>query len=340
MLSTDEVGAAGENMATLPTREDVLDAAARIKGHVAKTPVLKSSRLDELVGANIIIKAECLQETGSFKLRGAFNRLLQLTPATRANGIVAFSSGNHAQGIARAAKALGIQATIVMPQQAPRNKIERVIADGAELRLYDPVSEDREIIARRLADERNAVLVPSYDDPYIIAGQGTCGVEFAEQLDTAGDRLEHLICCTGGGGLMSGLILAMQRPGLAFWTAEPAGHDDWAQSLQQNGRVENAPGTRSICDAILTPSPGVLPWQIASGHLAGGLVVEDDHIRSAMRVAFDMLKLVVEPGGAAALAAALFALPEAAKGTTIGVVVSGGNVDANLFAETLRANHS
>ena len=328
------------DMTTRLTRRDVIEAAARIRGHVATTPILKSSRLDELVGANVIIKAECLQETGSFKLRGAFNRLLQLDQTGRDNGIVAFSSGNHAQGIARAAKKLGIQATIVMPEQAPKNKIDRVIADGAALRLYDPASEDRELVASRLAGDQNAVLVPSYDDAYIIAGQGTCGVEFAAQLEASGDRLQHLICCTGGGGLMSGLVLAMQRPDLAFWTAEPAGHDDWARSLQQGVRVENEPGTRSICDAILTPSPGALPWQICGGHLAGGLVVGDNHIRSAMRVAFDILKLVVEPGGAAALAAALFALPQEAKGKTIGLIVSGGNVDANLFAEMLAASQT
>ncbi len=321
----------------IPTHADVVDAAARVRGQVQCTPVLRNDALDALAGAKLWIKAECLQETGSFKLRGASNRLLQIPKDQRAAGVVAFSSGNHAQGVSRAAKRLGMSALIVMPSDAPDVKIAGVRADGAEIRLYDRDTESREDIAAGIAAERGAVLVPSFDDPMIIAGQGTVGLEFAEQVGAAGGKLDHLICCTGGGGLISGIALALEGVSAVtrIWTAEPEGHDDWARSLAAGEVLGNPPGTRSICDAILTPAPGALTWAVGSRLLSGGCVVSDDQVREAMRLAHMHLDLVVEPGGAAALAAVLFALPGEARGTSVGVVLTGGNVDPDVFAAIL-----
>lgn len=319
----------------LPSRADVQAAAARLRGQVRHTPLLSARQIDDMAGAHLLCKAECLQETGSFKLRGALNRLLQLDAAQRSAGIVAFSSGNHAQGVARAARYLGLHATLVMPANAPEAKRAGVVMDGAELVSYDPATESREAIAAALADQRGAVLVPSFDDPDIIAGQGTVGLEIRTLLESRGEGLDHLICCAGGGGLISGISLALDGTGTQIWTAEPAGHDDWARSLQAGRQVRNPPGTRSICDAILTPSPGDLPWAVARSRLAGGLVVTDAQAQYAMQVAFRWLKVVLEPGGAVALAAALFALPEAARGRRVGVILSGGNVDSGVFAPAL-----
>lgn len=322
----------------LPSKSDVAAAHKRIRGHVETTPVLRSDVLDEIAGAKLFIKAECLQQTGSFKLRGATNRLLRIPKSKRDNGVVAFSSGNHAQGIARAAKRLGMPAVIVMPSDAPRVKVEGVEADGAEIRLYDRDIENREEIAAEIARSRGAVLVPSFDDPDIIAGQGTCGLEFAAQVKALGAKLDHLICCTGGGGLISGICLALSSasPDTKVWTAEPEGHEDWQRSLAAKSIQTNAPGTRSICDAILTPKPGDLTWAVGSQYLKGGCVVTDQHAFEAMRLAYRHLHVVVEPGGAVALASALFRLPEAAKGQTVGVVLTGGNVDTKLFADVLQ----
>ncbi|MEM7637524.1 MAG: threonine/serine dehydratase [Pseudomonadota bacterium] len=321
----------------LPTRSDVAAAARRIKGHVETTPIFRSAALDEIAGAKLLIKAECLQQTGSFKLRGATNRLLQIPKKQRAAGVVAFSSGNHAQGVARAAKRLGMPALIVMPTDAPSVKTDGVKSDGADVYLYDRNTENREEIAAEIARKRGAVLVPSFDDPMIIAGQGTVGMEFAAQAKALDTKLDHLICCTGGGGLISGICLGLSgsSPETCVWTAEPEGHDDWKLSLESGEIQTNAPGTRSICDAILTPEPGALTWAVGQQYLAGGCVVSDEHAFETMRLAFRQLRLVVEPGGAVALAAALFRLPEAAKGKTVGVVLTGGNVDSRLFAKVL-----
>lgn len=320
-----------------PTRADVNSAAKRIAGHVSVTPVFRSKALDDIAGANLLIKAECLQQTGSFKLRGASNRLLQIPKKQHAGGVVAFSSGNHAQGVARAARRLDMRALIVMPTDAPSVKVDGVKSDGADVFLYDRHTESREDIASDLARKRKAVLVPSFDDPMIIAGQGTVGLEFANQAKTMGETLDHLICCAGGGGLISGICLGMSGPSpeTKIWTAEPEGHDDWKRSLETKSVQANAPGRRSICDAILTPKPGELTWPIGSQYLTGGCVVSDAHALEAMRLAFRQLRIVVEPGGAVALAAALFRLPEAAKGKTVGVVLTGGNVDSKLFAQVL-----
>ncbi|MEZ6000788.1 threonine/serine dehydratase [Hyphomonas sp.] len=322
---------------SLPTHSDVIAAAQRLKGLVRNTPVLRHDALDALAGARVFVKAECLQETGSFKIRGATNRLLQIPDAQREAGVVAFSSGNHAQGVARAARLLGMPALIVMPADAPAVKVEGVKADGGEVRLYDRNTESREEIAEQIAAERGAIVVPSFDDPHIISGQGTAGLEFAAQMEDACETLDHLITPAGGGGLASGIALALEgvSPDTRVWVAEPEGHDDWTRSLK-SGRVEkNAPGTRSICDAILTQAPGDMTFAIGHRLFAGGLVISDERAKGAMRAAFRYLRIVAEPGGAAALAAALACLPDEMKGSTVGVVISGGNVDAAEYAKIL-----
>ena len=318
----------------LPDFEDVRAAAARLAGHARRTPLLSDTPLDERTGGRILLKLETLQHTGSFKFRGAYNRLSQLDAARRSAGVVAFSSGNHAQGVAAAARLLGIRATIVMPSDAPRVKMRNTLALGAEVVAYDRLHESREAIATRLADERGAVLVPSFDDPDIIAGQGTVGLELAEQAAEAGLAFDDAIVCASGGGLVAGTALAIRAlaPGARVWTAEPEGHDDHRRSLASGRRESNAPGTRSFCDALLAPEPGVLTFEINRRLLAGGLAVSDDEVRAAIAYAARTLKLVVEPGGAVALAAVLAGRIDT-RGRTIAVVLSGGNIDDALLAE-------
>ncbi len=256
----------------------------------------------------------------------------------RPGGVVACSSGNHAQGIARAARHFGLPALIVMPSDAPKVKCEGVPGDGAQIHFYDRESESREEIAEALATERAAVLVPSYDDLHIIAGQGTVGLELQRQAGQRQLQLDHVLCCAGGGGLITGTALAFddnpQRP--AFWSVEPAGHDDWARSIAAGEILANQPGTHSFCDAILTPQPGRMPFALAKGRLAGGLVVSDSEVKAAMRFAFRHLKLVVEPGGAVALAAALRGLREDMRGGKVAIILSGGNVDPDIFVSALQ----
>jgi threonine dehydratase len=324
------------NAGRLPAFEDVQAAAARLAGHARRTPLLHGTPLDERTGGRILLKLETLQHTGSFKFRGAYNRLSQLDGGQRAAGVVAFSSGNHAQGIAAAARLLGIPATIVMPADAPRVKMRNTLALGAEIVEYDRLSESREAIAARLAGERGAVLVPSFDDPDIIAGQGTVGLEIAEQAAEAGLAIDEVIVCTSGGGLVAGTALAIHAlsPATRVWSAEPEGHDDHRRSLASGRRESNAPGTRSICDALLAPEPGALTFEINRRLLAGGIAVTDDEVRAAIGCAARTLKLVVEPGGAVALAAVLARRFEA-RGRTVAVVLSGGNIDDALLAEIL-----
>jgi len=322
--------------ARLPGFDDVRAAAARLAGHARRTPLLSATPLDELTGGRILLKLETLQHTGSFKFRGAYNRLAQIDAAQRAAGVVAFSSGNHAQGVAAAARLLGIHATIVMPGDAPRVKMRNTLALGAEVIEYDRLRESREAIAARLAAERGAVLVPSFDDPDIIAGQGTVGLEIAEQAVEIGAKLDDVVVCTSGGGLVAGTALAIRAlsPGTRIWSAEPEGHDDHRRSLVAGRRESNAPGTRSFCDALLAPEPGLLTFEINRRLLAGGLVASDAEVRAAIACAARTLKLVVEPGGAVALAAIMAGrLPT--RGRTVGVVLSGGNVDDALLAEIL-----
>ena len=320
----------------LPDFDDVRAAAARLAGHARRTPLLGATPLDELTGGRILLKLETLQHMGSFKFRGAYNRLAQLDAAQRRAGVVAFSSGNHAQGVACAARLLGVPATIVMPADAPRVKMRNTLALGAEVVTYDRLRESREQIAAGLANERGAVLVPSFDDPDIIAGQGTVGLEIAEQAAELGLALDDVIVCTSGGGLVAGTALAIRAlsPATRVWTAEPEGHDDHRRSLASGRRESNAPGTRSICDALLAPEPGVLTFEINRRLLAGGVAVGDAEVKAAIAYAARTLKLVVEPGGAVALASVLAGRIESA-GRTIAVVLSGGNIDDELLREVL-----
>jgi len=320
----------------LPGFAEVRAAAARIAGHARRTPLLVGTPLDAITGGRILLKLETLQHTGSFKFRGAYNRLAQLDAAQRAAGVVAFSSGNHAQGVAAAARLLGVPATIVMPADAPRVKMQNTLALGAEVVTYDRLRESREEIAARLATERGAVLVPSFDDPDIIAGQGTVGLEIADQAADLGLRIDDVVVCTSGGGLVAGIALAFQSlsPGTRIWSAEPEGHDDHRRSLASGRRETNAPGTRSICDALLAPSPGELTFEINRRLLAGGLAASDPEVRSAIAFAARTLKLVVEPGGAVALASVLAGRLDAS-GRSIAVVLSGGNIDDELLRDVL-----
>jgi threonine dehydratase len=328
------MGASGATR--LPDFDDVRAAAARLAGHAQRTPLLAGTPLDERTGGRILLKLETLQHTGSFKFRGAYNRLSQLDAAQRKVGVVAFSSGNHAQGVAYAARLLGVPATIVMPTDAPRVKLQNTLALGAQVITYDRLRESREEIAARLARERGAVLVPSFDDPDIIAGQGTVGLEIAEQAAALGVTLDDVIVCTSGGGLVAGTALAVRAlsPATRVWTAEPAGHDDHRRSLAAGRREANEPGTRSICDALLAPEPGVLTFEINRRLLAGGLAVSDAEVRDAIAFGARTLKLVIEPGGAVALASVLAGSIELS-GRTVAVVVSGGNIDDALLGEVL-----
>ena len=319
-----------------PTFADVEDAAERIAGLAVETPLLRSDALDAATGARVWVKAECLQRTGSFKFRGAANRITRLSPGERTAGVVAYSSGNHAQAVAAVAKVVGCPAAIVMPADTPAMKVEATRSHGAEVVLYDRYTESREEIGSALAAARGAVLVPPFEDRFIIAGQGTAGREAALALAQRGEAADVAYVCCSGGGLTAGTVLSLEAlsPATAVWSAEPAGFDDTARSLAVGERVANAPEARSICDALQTPSPGALTWSINGPRLAGGAVVTDDEALAAMAFAFRHLKLVLEPGGAVALAAALQRRPEA-QGRTVLVTASGGNVDPHTFARAL-----
>ena len=324
---------AGGEAAPVPVRfEDLLEARRRLEGVVRRTPLLSSPLLDRRLGGRLLVKAECLQETGSFKLRGAYNAIA----ARRPRAVVAYSSGNHAQGVARAAALHGIPATIVMPGDAPELKRRRTEAFGAEVVVYDRMRERREAIGARIAREQSASLVPPYDDPLVIAGQGTVGLEIAEELLGRGMTPDLLLCPCGGGGLIAGVATAMRRifPDCAPYCVEPEGFDDHRRSLEAGRRIENPGGAASICDALLAPAPGAITFAINRRLLAGGLAVSDVEVAEAMRVAFAEFKLVLEPGGAVALAA-LLAGRVVLEGRTAVVVLSGGNVDPALFARIL-----
>ncbi|MEO0911938.1 MAG: threonine/serine dehydratase [Pseudomonadota bacterium] len=310
-------------------------AERRLVGVVRETPLLTSPFLDEIAGRRLHVKAECLQHTGSFKFRGAWSALSALAPEMRARGVLAFSSGNHAQGVALAARRHGCPSVVVMPKDAPRIKIENTRALGAEVVLYDRAGgESREEVGAALSAERGLTLVRPYDDPEVIAGQASVGLEIAAQY--AGDTAEVLVCC-GGGGLSSGIALALaaRAPGLRLRTVEPAGFDDMARSLRSGVREGNAPAT-SICDAILTERPGELTFPILQSLAGPGMVVSDAECLRAVALAAERLQIVLEPGGAAALAAALFHGEEIA-GEDVIVVATGGNVDAAMFTRALAA---
>ncbi|NUB46083.1 threonine/serine dehydratase [Fertoebacter nigrum] len=311
-------------------------AAQRLAGRARRTPLLASPFLDEIAGRRVLVKAECLQHTGSFKFRGAWSAVSALDADMRARGVIAFSSGNHAQGVALAAAQHGTSAVIVMPADAPALKIANTRALGAEVVLYDRARENRDAIGAALAAERGLTLIRPYDDPQVIAGQGTMGLEIAEQAAEAGVTKADVIVCCGGGGLTSGTALALEAraPGLRVRTAEPAGFDDAARSVAAGSIQRNAALSGSICDAIVTPEPGQLTFPILRRLCGPGLSVTDDEALAAMALAFLRLKLVLEPGGAVALAAALFRRDQIA-GDAVIVTASGGNVGAEVFGQAL-----
>lgn len=310
---------------------DVRAAADRLRGVVHRTPVVTSRTLDEQTGSTAFLKCENLQRMGAFKLRGAYNRIVQLDAAERRGGVVAFSSGNHAQGVALSAKLLGVRATIVMPSDAPAAKVAATRAYGADIVTYDRATMNRADIAESLARERGAVVVPPYDDTRIIAGAGTVALELLEDCG----ELDVLLVCLGGGGLLAGCALAATAlaPGIAVYGVEPAAGDDWVQSWQK-GEIVSIPLPETIADGQRTQAPGALTWPIARSLCAGVVTVTDDEIRTAMRFAFERLKLVMEPSGASALAALLHGKVDV-RGKRVGVTISGGNVDPRIFAEAI-----
>lgn len=317
---------------------DIEAAAARIKGVAVETPMIESPALNERLGRRVLLKLETLQRVGAFKFRGAYNRLVQLTPEERGRGVVAFSSGNHAQGVALAAKLLGIPAVIVMPADAPRVKAEATAGYGAEVKFYDRLTESREKIAAAIAEERGSVVVPAFDDPHIIAGQGTAGLEMVRQAEARGAALDMVISPCSGGGLLAGVATAVKAlsPATRLIGVEPQGYDDTRTSLKAGQRTPLTPTHRTLCDALETPCPGELTFPILQATVSDVAVVSDADVAEAVRYAASVLKLVVEPGGSAGLAALLADKPEVAGGGTVGVVLSGGNIDPEQFARILR----
>jgi threonine dehydratase len=320
----------------LPTAADIDAAAKRLAGIAVRTPLINAAVLDDLLGAKVFLKAETLQRTGSFKFRGAYNKISSIPQEKRAAGVVAYSSGNHAQGVAAAAKLLGMRATIVMPSDAPRAKRLRTEALGAEVIGYDRNTQDRAAIAMKLVNERGATLVPPYDDPLIIAGQGTIGLEIVEQLAERGLTPEIVVVGASGGGLAAGISLGVKsRVATAkFYTAEPDGFDDTARSFVSGKREANARMSGTICDALMTATPGELTFPITSKLIGQGISATDAEVGRAVRYAFEELKLVVEPGGAIGLAALLAGKVDI-KGKVVVGVLSGGNVDTELFAKLI-----
>ncbi|ASP20744.1 hydroxyectoine utilization dehydratase EutB [Antarctobacter heliothermus] len=311
-------------------------AATRASGITRRTPLLSAQALDAIAGRRVLVKPECLQHTGSFKFRGAWSALTALPEDQRAKGVIAFSSGNHAQGVALAAQKLGVPAVILMPSDAPAAKIDGTRSYGAEVVLYDRGRESREKIGAEIAAARDLTLVRPYDDPQVIAGQGTCGLEIAEQATETGVTEADVLICCGGGGLTAGIALALEAraPGLRPRPAEPAGFDDTARSLLSGQRETNAKEAGGLCDAILTPSPGEITFPINARLCGPGIVVTDDEVLQAMALAARHLKVIAEPGGAAALAAALFHGTEIA-GDTVICTISGGNLDPDLLIRAL-----
>lgn len=312
-------------------------AAIRLLGKARRTPLLHSPFLDEIAGRRLYIKAECLQHTGSFKYRGAYAAISAMPDEVREKGIIAYSSGNHAQGVALAAQQHNAPAVIVMPSDAPEIKLANTRSYGAEVILYDRASESREEIAEALATERGLRLIKPYDEPQVIAGQGTAGLEIAQQSrDLEVEKAEVLVCC-GGGGLTSGVALALSKhaPEMTVRPVEPQGFDDTARSLEAGTRVTNERETDSIFDAIMTPTPGEITFPLLQKYCKGGLVVSENEALRAMALAFERLKIVIEPGGAVALAAALFDRDSIASDSVI-VVASGGNVQADIFTRALQ----
>ncbi len=325
-------------MTALPTYADVLAAAERLRGRVVHTPMLRHPLIDEIAGATVLIKPEPLQRTGSFKLRGATNAVLQLDPAQRAAGVVTHSSGNHGQAIACASAAEGVKALIAMPSNAPAIKVESTRRWGAEITFFDRATTDREVLAKQLAAERGAVVLPPFDHPHVIAGQGTLALELIADAKAQGLTLDLFASAAGGGGLIAGCNLAVEgaSPGTDVWAAEPEGWDDTARSLAAGERLVNDGKGPGLCDSLLSMAPGELTFAINQPRLKGVAVVTQEEVFRAMRLVFETLKVVVEPGGSVALAA-LLAGKIPAKGRTVGIVLSGGNVDPAVFGRALAA---
>lgn len=322
---------------TAPTFADIESAARQIAGLAVRTPLIRSDALDEATGGRLFVKAEPLQRTGSFKFRGASNRISRLSDAEKARGVVAYSSGNHAQAVAKAAQLMGVHATIVMPADAPKLKVENTRGYGAEVVLYDRHTESREEIAERvLAEHPGATLVPPFEDRFIIAGQGTAALEAIQDLKAQGLEANIALCPTSGGGLMAGTALAFEAltPAARCYAVEPSEFDDYGRSLASGRRETNARTAGGLCDALLTPTPGELTFSLNQPRLAGALKVTDEEVLRAMAFAFRWLKIVIEPGGCVALAAALAGKLDL-KGQTAVVIASGGNVDAEVFERAL-----
>lgn len=325
-----------DDMQELPKFSDIELAAKRIKGEAVLTPLLENVKLNALVGGRVFIKAECLQRTGSFKFRGAWNCISKLDPALNQGGVVAYSTGNHAQGVAAAAQLRGLPALIVMPVDTPEIKTANTKSYGAEIVTYDRATEDRVEIANRHVEKRGAVLVPPFEHADIIAGQGTCGLEIVNEVLARNVVLDDMLVNCSGGGLTAGVALAFSEksPKTKVHSVEPEGFDDYARSLRSGVRERNASAAGSICDALLTSQPGEMTFAINKTRLAEGYVVSEAEVRRAMRFAFETLKLVVEPGGVVGLAAVLSGKINA-KGKTIAIILSGGNVDTRLFTKIL-----
>ncbi len=317
---------------------DVISAADRLIGKAVVTPLLESPTLNERVRGRVLIKPEIFQLVGAFKFRGAYNRLSRLSEAERARGVVAFSSGNHAQGVALAASMLGMPSLIVMPSDAPQVKVDATRAYGAEIRFYDRQRESREAIAAQIAAERGAIVVPAFDDPYVIAGQGTVGLEIAQQMRTLGADLELCVGPVGGGGLMSGVSVSLRsrHPDIEIYGVEPEAYDDTRRSIEAGQRVGAPPAPRSLCDSLESPMPGEITFPILQENLTGVVTVSDAEVADAMRFAFSTLKLVVEPGGSVGLAALLNGKVPL-NGRTAVLILSGGNVDPGLFAKVINS---
>ena len=316
---------------------EMIEAAReRLEGHARRTPLLSSPFIDEIAGRRVWLKPEALQHTGSFKFRGGWSAVSSLSDNALKAGVIAFSSGNHAQGVALAAREHGVGAVIIMPADAPQMKIDNTAALGAEVVLYDRDTEDRDEIGDRLSAERGLTLIKPFDEPQVIAGQGTCGLEIAEQAAEVGVNSADVLVCCGGGGLTSGIALALEAkaPGLRARPVEPEGFDDVTRSLEAGHIERNATTSGSLCDAIITPQPGDLTFPIMQRLCGPGIVVPEEDCLRAMAVAFSRLKLVLEPGGAVALAAALYQTDQI-EGDDVIAVASGGNVDPDVFRMAL-----
>jgi threonine dehydratase len=322
----------------LPTAADIEAAARRLDGVAVRTPLINAPVLDEAVGAQVFLKAETLQRTGSFKFRGAYNKISSIPSERRAAGVVAYSSGNHAQGVAAAARLLGMHATIVMPADAPKAKRERTLALGAEVIPYDRNNEDRAAIAKKIVTERGATLVPPYDDPLIIAGQGTIGAEIVDDLARLSLKPDVVVVGASGGGLAAGISLGVKArvPSAKFYVVEPEGFDDTLRSFASGRREANARMSGTICDSLMSNTPGELTFPITRELIGQGTTVSDAEVASAVKFACKELKLVVEPGGAIGLAA-LLAGKIKIDGRIVVGVLSGGNVDVDLFERLIAA---